>query len=337
VIPVPRLEDVAQRAQVSISTASRALSRPELVAAETVGRVLKAARELGYQPNQVARSLRTRVNQTIGLLVSDILNPFHATLAKGLQDAAFDHGYHLLLCNTDEDPTKEAAYLRLFQSNQLRGFVIVPTERSRRLLQEFSDIPVVEADRTSGLPNLHAVLADNLSGTRQAVEHLIQLGHRKIAIIAGKPDVTTGVERLEGYLQTMRAFGLEVNPRWIVHGNHREEGGYRAARELLNLPPNDHPTAWFVINNEMTAGAVRAIREAGLHIPKDLSIVGFDDSRWAQLMDPPLTVVDQPAYDLGYTSGEILFKLFERASPPPKVVRLHTQLVVRSSTAPPST
>ena len=331
-----RRRDVAIRSDVSVSTASRALTRPDMVASQTVERVKRAAKELGYQPNLLARSLRTRVTRLIGLLVSDILNPFHATLAKGLQDAAFDHGYSLLLCNTDEDPDKELTYLRLFRTHQLRGFVVVPTENSAGLLSAIGELPVVEADRTSGLPGFHAVLADNQEGTEAAISHLIAFGHRRVAIIAGKLSITSGSERLSAYLGAMERAGLPVDPGWIVHGDHREQGGYLAARALLSLPPERQPSAWFVINNEMTAGAVRAILEAGLQIPRDLSLIGFDDSRWAQLMHPPLTVIEQSPYDMGYTAGKILFDLFERGPTPPGVLRLATRLLERASVAAPA-
>lgn len=306
-----------------------------MVASTTRLRVLHAVEELGYQPNQLARSLRQKSSHTIGLIVTDLLNPFHATVAKGVQDAAYEHGFSVILCNTDEDAAKEKNYLQLLAAQQLRGLVVVPTARTRENLACIPDVPVVEVDRTSGREGVCAVLADNVRGAREAVEHLLALGHRRIATVTGKMAVTTGAERFAGYLETMREAGLTPDSRWIIHGNHLEEDGYRATRHFLALPPQLRPTALFVVNNESTAGVVHALRELGLRLPEDISLVGFDDSRWARLMDPPLTVVAQPTYELGYQAGETLFRGVERKRVSPSILRLRPRLLVRGSTGPP--
>lgn len=328
------IEDVARLAEVSTSTVSRALTRPEMVAARTRERVIQAAHQLGYQPNKLARSLRKQQNHLLGLMVTDILAPFHATLAKGVQDAAEKHGYVVFLFNTDERPDKEERYLRELQSHLPQGLLIVPTAKTRQNLRIVRGLVTIELDRTSGTPGVHSVLVDNAVGAHRATEHLISLGHRRIGMVSGPPDVTTALERLAGYKEALRAAGIPVQERLIATGDHKEEGGYRGTRALLSLPANRRPTALFVSNSEMAAGAVLATRDLGLRIPEQLSLVSFDDTRWARLMQPPLTVVAQPAYDLGYLACETLIAILGREGPvQTTTLRLGTELIIRESTA----
>lgn len=330
------LKDVSVRANVSASTVSRALSHPDMVAAKTLARVLKAARELNYHPNEMARGLRKKSSQAVGLIIADILNPFYARVAKGVEDAIYQQGYNLFLCSTNEDSERERRSLQVLIRQQVQGLIIVPTEETRKNLKKFSRLAIVEVDRVSGHTEAHAVLSENLGGAKAAVQHLIALGHKRIATVTGRQSVTTGAERLEGYLQAMREAGLAVNEAWVVLSHdHAEKGGYDAALQLFNVPENLHPTAVLVFNNESTAGALKVLREKGLLIPRDVSIIGFDDSRWAQLMEPPLTVIAQPAYDLGYLAGQRLFSLIEGRHVEGNRLRLPAQLTIRSSTAPP--
>ena len=234
------------------------------------------------------------------------------------------------------DSGKEASYLGALQSHQLEGLLIVPTENTERNLEKWN-VPTVEVDRTSGLGDAHVVLADNVLGSRQATEHLIRLGHKKIAIVAGRQSVTTGQERLQGYMEAMRKRNLPIRDEWIAHADdHSEARGFAAASKFLNLPPESRPTALFCFNNETTAGALKAVHEARLRVPDELSIVGFDDSRWGCLMSPALCVVAQPAKDLGLLAAERLFSLIDKPQPRGSVVRLPTSLIVRGTTAPPA-
>ena len=328
------LQAVAHLAGVSAATASRALSRPEKVAAETRRRVEAAAQQLGYQPNVLARSLRQRETRTIGLIVADILNPFHALLAKGVQDTAEQHGYVAFLFNSDEQPGKEARALETLSGHLPQGLIIVPTSGTRGHLASLPHLPVVELDRVSGHPQSTTVTVDNLGGAQAATRHLIDLGHRRIGMIVGEQNISTAVERRQGFLQALAEAGISARPDWLISGHHREEDGHRAARQLLASP--DRPSALFIGNNEMTVGAVLAARELNLRIPEDLSIVGFDDSRWAQTMFPPLTVVAQPAYELGTLACEHLVRQFAAGrGRSPARVQLPTELIVRYSTGPP--
>ena len=328
------LDEVARVAGVSPATASRALHRPELVALRTRERVEKAAAELGYRPNVLARGLRTRGSRTIGLIVTDILNPFHATIAKGVQDTAEVHGYTVLMFNSDEQPGKERRALETLHGHLPMGLIVVPTAQTRENLAIVDGLPTVELDRASGKEGAHTVMVDNVAGAREAVTHLTNLGHRHIGMIVGNLDISTARERLQGYREALEDAGLPYDERLVLPGNHRESDGRLAALRLLSrrLPP----TALFVGNNEMTVGAVLATRELGLEIPRNLSLIGFDDSRWAQTMFPALSVVSQPTYELGQLACQHLLSMIG-GQPPQGSVRLPTRMIHRQSTAPMTT
>lgn len=330
------LKDVAERAQVSQSTVSRALSHPDKVALKTRERVLKVAAELKFQPNHLARGLRQQNTRIIGLVLADILNDFHAHVAKGVQDAAYQHGFMVMLCSTDEDSKREEDFLQELHRHRFRGLIIVPTERTRSSLHRYQTTPVVEVDRASGFQGAHVILSDNLGGSKEAVRHLVQLGHKKIALVGGRVSVTTGEERLRGFQEGMKEAGLPIRDEWVVTSQqHNEEQGHEAARSLLALRRDLRPSAIFGFNSEVTAGILRATNDEGLIVPRDVSVLGFDDSRWVRLMSPALTVVAQPAYDMGYLAAERLFSLFSRPDMRGTVTRLATNLVIRQSTAPP--
>ncbi|GHF55934.1 LacI family transcriptional regulator [Deinococcus metalli] len=335
---MPSIQDVAKLANVSTATASRALSRPDMVAAGTRERVVQAAQELGYQPNVLARSLRQKETRTIGLIVADILNPFHALIAKGAQDAADRHGYTVFLFNSDEEPAKELRAMETLRGHLPTGLIVAPTSGTRAHLRTLPNLPVVELDRVSGHPGTTTVTVDNVGGAMAATQHLIELGHRRIGMIVGQQDISTAIDRHDGYRAALKRAHLNYDSALVLPGHHREDDGYRAARHLLTLPEPERPTALFVGNNEMTVGAVLAARELNLDIPHDVSIVGFDDSRWAQTMSPPLTVIAQPAYDLGRLACEHLIGQLGVAHPATPVrVQLQTELVIRNSTGPPHT
>ncbi len=332
------LEDVAKLAEVSAATASRALTRPDMVATKTRQRILDAAERLGYQPNQLARSLRQRGSRSLGVIITDILNPFHATLAKGVQDAAAKRDYTVFLFNTDEEPEKERRALETLRGHMPQGLIIVPTPRTKEHLKLVDNLPTIELDRASGVKDAHTVMVDNAGGARMAVQHLTSLGHRRIGMIVGRLNISTAVERLQGYKEALEDAGILFADELVLPGNHREEDGCIAAHTLLSRPKHERPTALFVGNNEMTVGAVLAIRELGLNIPEDISIVGFDDSRWAKLLQPAITVIAQPAYELGHLACETLLNRLERndqKAPPSSQIRLSTTFIPRASTAPP--
>jgi len=279
------LYEVAQAAGVSPATASRALHRPELVALRTRERVEQAAQQLGYRPNVLARGLRTRGSRTIGLIVTDILNPFHATLAKGVQDTAEESGYTVLMFNSDEQPDKERRALETLHGHLPQGLIVVPTAQTQENLAVVPGLPTIELDRASGREGAHTVMVDNVAGSREAVQHLLSLGHRRIGMIVGQQDISTARERLQGYREALESAGIEYHDSLVLPGNHREADGRLAALRLLSR--RERPTALFVGNNEMTVGAVLATRELGLDIPRDLSIVASTTPAGRRPCRPP--------------------------------------------------
>ncbi len=332
------LRDVASQAGVSPSTVSRALNRPEMLAPSTVARIMEVIAKLDYQPNQIASGLRLKASRIIGLVITDVENPFYGAIAKGVQDVAYNNAFQLLLFNSEEDPAKERNGLKTLSDHQAQGLVIVPTSHTGVNLRPFRGVPTVEVDRTSKSKNVHAVLTNNVEASREATMHLAEFGHRRIGIVAGRKDVTTGYERHQGYCEALQALGIAYDPRLVVHCRHDEESGYEAAMQLLDAGAEIRPTALFTVNNFTTMGAIKAIRALGLAIPRDISIVGFDDSQVAQMMTPPITIVKQPAYSLGYAAAQTLFGLIRsRPNAVASVTRLASTLEKRGSVDVPPT
>jgi DNA-binding LacI/PurR family transcriptional regulator len=306
-VPLPvTITDVAREANVSRATVSRVISRKPITSEDVTGRVLAAIEKLGYQPNLVARSLRVQQSKIIGLIISDIQNPFYTGLVRAVEDTAYKNNFLVFLCNSDEDIEKEILYLKLMIAEKVAGVVITPTQErnnpSRMLLE--AGVPVVAVDRSIKDLDVDSVVVDNYKVAYELVEHLIQDGHRQIAIVSGPSTITTSRERLEGYTQALSDHGLAVNPLFIRQGLPKEEFGYRAVRDMLEL--EQPPAALFLVNNLLTLGALRAIREKGLRIPDDIALVAFDDINWTSFVSPPLTVAVQPTYELGRRATELL-------------------------------
>jgi LacI family transcriptional regulator len=329
---VAKIGDVAQRAGVSPATVSRVLNGSGAVSAERAARVRQAARDLGYTPSGPARALRQQRARVWAAIIADIENPFFTAMVRGMEDVARVEGHRLVLCNSDEDLEKEASYLDIAVAEQMAGVAIaVASDKDSRLdvLLE-RGIPVVAVDRR---PKRHedevdSVMVDNVLGARQATEHLLAAGARRIACITGPARASTASERATGYQRALKAAGRPVDPDLLRRADFREEGAYAAARTLLAT--RRRPDAMFVANNLMTLGALRAIREAGLRVPEDVLLVGFDDAPWTALMSPSLTVVAQPTYDLGHHAARLLATA--STDLPARHVVLSPTLVVRQST-----
>ena len=327
------LETVARLAGVSASTVSRTLARPEKVAEQTRSRVMAAVAQVGYQPSRPAGRLR----QHIGLIVPDLLDPSGGALARGVQDAATYHDLTVVLFNSGGSARLERRALETLRGYAPQGLIMVPTAHTREHRQLLVNLPVVELERSSGLPGRHTVQVDNLTGAQGATQHLIGLGHQRIGLIVGQLSVSTSLERLEGYQAALSGAGLPYRAELTHPGAHREGDGFRAAVQLLSLPADRRPTALLADNDELTVGAVLAARALNLSVPGDLSIIGFGDSRLLQVLQPAISVVAQPTYDLGFTAGETLMSLLRRSSfSPPMGVRLATTLILRESAAPPN-
>jgi LacI family transcriptional regulator len=333
---VVTIKDVAREAGVSVGTASQALRGSAVVREATRQRVLAVAARLRYQPSALARGLVTRRTHTVGLLISDIANPFFIRAVRAVEDVAQENGYNVILCNTDEAPAKETQYLRVLMEKRVDGIILATTAASRRGVREiqWQRIPLVLFDRELPGVATHVVKVDGVLGGRLATLHLLGLGHRRIAIIHGPLDRSTGVERLEGYRTALRAAGMRPDPALIREGNFKQDSGYGVARALLDLAAP--PTALFCTNNLMTVGALRALRERSVRIPEDLSLVGYDDMEWWTLTHPPLTTVGQPVYDLGREAMRLLLAQMgsEKRRRPQRIV-LKPELILRESCGPP--
>jgi DNA-binding LacI/PurR family transcriptional regulator len=326
--------DLARQLKVSTATVSRALSRPEKVAPATRKRVLEFVRRSGYHMNGIARSLRTQSTRTIGVIVSDIRNPFSSAVVKSVEDVARTNGYTVLICNADEDGRNEEMALELFIERQVSGVIHCSAGANLDLLRVLlqKSIPLVDLDRQSGLKNVDTVILDNRLGAALATRHLLELGHTRVAMISGPKHLSNARKRVEAFRKTLRSARIALPNEYIEFGDFREYSGRIAAERLLSL--QTPPSAILVANNEMMAGALLAVRQRGVKVPRDLSLVGFDDARWAQYSDPPLTVISQPTDIMGQKAAELLLGRL-KGEQESTTVMFKPELIIRGSTAAP--
>jgi LacI family transcriptional regulator len=329
---MPTIKDVAQRAGVSATTVSYVLTGSRFVRPDTKARILRAIEELHYEPDHIARSLRAKRTMTVGMIISDITNPFYADIVRGVEDVLSGRHYSLILCNTDEAPERELAMLQMLIRKKTDGLIVVATEANAEAFRaaNLSGLPIVLVDRRLPGDWLDTVLTDDRQGAEIAVWHLLRLGHRRIGAIIGRAGISTSDSRRLGYEAALEAFGLAVDPDLIQCGQSTVKGGAAAARTLLDLQPR--PTAIFAANNLMTLGLFLALKEYGLRSPQDIAVAGFDDQIWLTAFAPGVTTVAQPNYELGTRAAELLMDRLT-GSPPesPRVVVLPTRLVVRES------
>ena len=319
---------MARSAAVSPATVSRVLNGSSRVSSALSERVHKAAADLGYVPFSSARALRRQRVPVWAAIVSDIENPFFTAVVRGIEDVARKANHRLVLCNSDEDLEREAAYVDIALAERMAGVVIaVASARDSSLVPLLEHrIPVVAVDRPAGR-DIDAVLVDNQLGAEEATRHLIENGSRRVACITGPSRVNTANQRLDGFRRALEHAGLEVRPDLIRRADYKESGGHEAALSLLTS--RAPPDALFIANNPMAAGALRAIRELGQVIPKDVAIVAFDDSPWCALTNPQLSVVAQPAYEIGRVAAELLVTAGDKRSA--RTIVLTPQLIVRES------
>ncbi len=324
--------DVAKRAGVSTMTVSRVINNSGYISRETRERVEQAISELGYVPNMLARSLRFKKTKTIALVLTDITNPFFTTVARGVEDTASEQGFSVIFCNTDKSQDDETEYLNLLVQKQVDGALLVPAHsasESISFLREHN-VPVVVLDRRIPGIEVDLVRCDSEAGGYQLTRHLQELGHRQIAMLSGPLPVTTAADRLAGYRRAMRDASL---PCTEFFGSFTDHDGYRMAQEALATTPC--PTALFAANNLLAIGCLRALNDAGLRVPDDISVVSFDDLPPAMVFNPFLTVVSQPAYDMGQKATELLLdRLAGKGDSAPQEIILPTQFIVRRSSGP---
>lgn len=299
------IRDVADRAGVSPATVSRVLNGSETVRADYAARVTEAIAELGYRPNRLARNLRRQAAEMIGVVISDVENPHFTEMVRAVEDAAYRRGYRLLLCNTDEEPAKQRAYLEMLAGERVLGVIVSPSNPAGDEISWVLDlgIPVVAFDRSVDDPRADSVVADNEGATRTATEHLLAAGHTGIAFLGGHPGVETADARRAGYESAMLAAGL--TPR-EADGGFRIEPAGRATTELLER--NGEVTGLVVANNLMAIGALKALARAGRRVPEDVAVVALDDPFWADLVEPPLTVLAQPVRAMADAAMRLLLE-----------------------------
>ncbi|NLF66321.1 MAG: LacI family transcriptional regulator [Chloroflexi bacterium] len=330
--------DLARRAQVSPTTVSRVLNNSSHPVSEAVRqRVLQAARELDYRPNALARAMITRRTQIVGVIVGDSSDPYFSTIVRGIETEARAHGYLVIICNTDRDPLVEQTHLRLLHDYQVDGIIFAGGSRHdcnslSTVLDELrqDDVALVAL-------NPHTVVAaevrvDNVAAAREMTEHLLALGHRRIALIGGPEELTTTADRLQGYRQALAAAGVPFDPELVWPGAFTFESGVQAARRYLATA--DRPTALFAANDQTAIGAMAVLRQAGIRIPEDVSVAGFDDIEQARYVFPTLTTISVPMHRLGVEGMRHLLDQLA-GKEPPELLCLPYCLQIRDSTGPP--
>jgi LacI family transcriptional regulator len=332
------IKDVAARANVSIATVSRVLNGTAYVSPDLEARVQKAVQDLGFRPNVLAQNLRRNENSTIGIMVPDSKNPFFAEMAKGAEDVCFSKGFIALLCDTDEQPTKAISHLNMLYQQRITGLIVVSPGHITSQLQQVLDdgFPIVAVDRALSSLSTDSIISDNYGGAKQAVQHLLDLGHRRIGFIVSNLEHETIQGRWAGVEHTMQAAQIEIDPDLVYkHGDELPGSGYAGAEHLLER--GYPPTAIFAFNDLMAFGVLHYAQKFGISVPHQLSVIGFDDMMLASFTAPSLTTIRQPKYELGQKAAEILLRRIQGDPFPQQNQVLPTTLVVRASTAIPNT
>jgi LacI family transcriptional regulator len=325
------IRDVARRAGVAPITVSRVLNNSGYFSQEIKARVDRAAAELNYVPNLLARSLRSHRTNTLALVLSDVTNPFWTTVARGAEDAASREGFTVFLCNSDENERKQEEYLAVLLRKRVDGILLVParsTPEPVRMIQR-QGIQVVVMDRSVPGAQVDVVRGSSLQAAQLLMGHLLQLGHRRIAVLSGPEQVSTARERVDGARQALVEAGLTPNSLIVLYHGYTVDSGYQMARRALALTPR--PTAFFAANNFIAIGAIQALRECNLRVPTDLSLVAFDDLPVSWMAEPFLTVAAQPAYEMGRRATELLLQRIADPNSPWQEVVLPMKLIIRQS------
>lgn len=328
------MREVADLAGVSMATVSRVLNGSNKVDPLLAERVRSAISTLKYQPSRVARTLAGSRSTLLGLLVTDIQNPFFIEMMRGVEEVSQEHGYLLVICNTGEDARKEQQYIEILAAEQVAGIVVVPTQERLQWIEQLTlrHIPIVAVDRRVHDRSIDSVLIDNALAAKEAVAHLVTNGYRRIAIVTGPRSATTANERLLGYRQALQEAGIALNSTLELRGPFNEVAGQSLTQTVLNLdPPVD---ALITANNRLTIGALRTLHARRKVVPNDIALVGFDEVNWAVPDLVSITTVTQPAYELGRTAVLRLLQRLQQPDVPRQEIILQHQLLVRESTRP---
>lgn len=323
------IKDVAAAAEVSVATVSRVLTNQPNVRPAVRERVLEAVKKLNYRPNLVARSLRSQQSNTIGLIVSDIRNPFFTEVSRAIEDAAYEQGFRVLLCNTDENPEKEILYLDLMHDENVAGVIFSPTYQTAAKLKELKlNFPTVIIDRAVRSSQMDMVVLDNVSAAYQLTSHLIDNGYQRVAAIFDSASITA-TERRQGYEEALAAQHLPITNHLVKIVQHKPGAAYQATLQLLEAGPP--PEAIFTGNCRLGAESLAAIKEYNLAIPEKIAFVTFDDTAWASLAQPGITAIAQPTDEIGKTATDLLLQRVADPNRPTRKVVLHGKMLVRGS------
>jgi len=325
-----KMKNVAKLANVSIATVSRVFTGSDTVAGETRKKVMKAVKELNYHPNVLARQFRMMETKTIIVVVPDITNTFFSQILRGIEKTARENGYRVLLGDTRNDVTIEHEYLKALYEKRADGLILLTARMDRNTIESLIEkYPVVLACEYLEGSNIPTVSIDNISAARKATEHLIKLGHKRIAHIAGPMNVILSRDRLKGYKQAMKTYRLEVDPLLIAEGDFYYETGYDLMLKLMYI--NNPATAIFAANDEMAIGAIKAIQSQGLKVPEDIAIVGFDNIKMSTIFSPSLTTIGQPMYKIGEKAIHLLLDLIKGKKIRKNQFVLDDKLIIRES------
>lgn len=334
---MPNIRDVAKKAGVAPITVSRVINNSDYVSDAVRSRVEQAIDELNYIPNKLGPSMRSKRSNTIGLIVTDITNPFWTTLVRGVEDVTYKAGYHVFLCNSDESVDKEQEYIELMLSRQVDGFLIAPANIKFQSLEVIKqqNKAIVLLDRHVDNQDLNIIRGDSEGGAYTLTKHLLDLGHEHIVLLNGSQQVSTSRDRAEGYKRAMQEANATDDHIQILWGEFAHESGYRQTLEVLQLYPR--PTALVAANNFIAIGAIKAIDRSGLQIPEDISLVVFDDLPESIIARPFLTTASQPAYEMGFLAANTLINCLKNDTDiETKEIVLPFELKVRTSSAPPA-
>ena len=328
------MKQVAEKARVSTTTVSHVINNTRVVSEDARERVLSVIQELRYIPSAVARSLKNDKTQTLGMMIPNNSNPYFAEVIQGIEDESFRLGYNIILCNSYDDPKKQAAYTRVLMEKRIDGLILVSSGIDLELTQLLADeaIPKVLVDRE--VPGVAAdfIEADHEQGGYLATKYLLDLGHRRIACVSGPKTLLPSGDRVSGYLRALKEAGIEPDSDYLAHSDFTSQGGFSAFQQLLALP--HPPTAIFASNDLMAIGGLCAAQQAGMRIPEELSVVGYDDIALASFSTPPLTTIAQPKYEIGVLTARVLVNRIVNAELPFRREMLQTELIMRQSTGP---
>lgn len=325
------LKEVALQAGVSTATVSNVLNGKKYVSNEVKEQVHSAMQSLNYQPNIIAKSLRIQESRIIGLLISDIANPFFSSVVRGIENELAANDYNILLCNTDSSVEKEREYLEGLIGKRIDGLVVSSAGNTGDYFRslERTGVPIVFLNRCPEFMNCDVIMTNNTSGAYSATEHLIRHGYSKIAIINGPTSISTGKDRLTGYRRALEDYGMDEQESLVKTGQFDYQSGYEKMKELLEQ--DYKPDAVFISNNSMTLGGYKYIKEKGIRIPEQLAVIVYDDPEWAELVDPPITSVRQQTYELGVQAAKLIMASIKDKKTKRDIMYMDTSLIIRES------